>query len=103
MEEYCETSARSRNKLCSSFCNSCATSVASAMASAQWLSHTCRTWQGAPCEVNQKSMNALQLMIEEAVLRLNNIISEMSLMSAADRHDLFVRQKFEDFRVLPAD
>ena len=73
MEEYCETSARSRNKLCSSFCNSCATSVASAMASAQWLSHTCRTWQGAPCEVNQKSMNALQLMIEEAVLRLNNI------------------------------
>ena len=30
-------------------------------------------------------------------------ISEMSLMSAADRHDLFVRQNFQDFRVLPND
>ena len=30
-------------------------------------------------------------------------ISEMSLMSAADRHDLFVRQNLQDFRVLPDD
>ena len=32
-----------------------------------------------------------------------NAISEMSLMSAAHRHDLFVRQNFQDFRVLPND
>ena len=30
-------------------------------------------------------------------------ISEMSLMSAADRHDLFVRQNFEDGLTLPDD
>ena len=30
-------------------------------------------------------------------------ISEMSLMSAADHHDLFVRQNFQDFRVLLSD
>ena len=30
-------------------------------------------------------------------------VASVSLMSAADRHDIFVRQKFQEFRVLPAD